>query len=129
MNTKINNEHGMSLIELMIASSLLVIGMLANATFMGTLITKNGVNEKRAIAATLAQEKIEDLKNDALLASLTAADNGTDTLEKDGSANASGMFTRTWTIDDGISPKEIAVTVSWDGVGTTDVSLKTLINN
>lgn len=129
MNTEINNESGMTLIELMIASSLLVVGLLANATFTGTLITKNGVNEKRSIAATLAQEKIEDLKNDALLTTLTAADGASDTLEKDGSANAIGMFTRTWTIDDGVSPKEIAVTVSWVGVGTTDVSLKTLIYN
>ncbi len=129
MKTKINNESGMSLIELMMASSLLVIGLLANATFMGNLINKNGVNEKRAIAATLAQEKIEDLKNEALLTTLTTADDGTDSLDKDGSATAGGMFTRTWTIDDGVSPKEIAVTVSWDGVGTTDVSLRTLINN
>ena len=126
MKSNINNASGFTLIELLIAAMIITGGMVTMASFLGNLVSKNAANERKTMATVLAQQKIEDLLNDALKTDLTAANNGTDTT----TTNA-GPFNRTWTITEdfaGLSD-QIMVVVDWDGRGTTQLTIVTLINN
>lgn len=126
MKSKINNASGFTLIEVLIAAVIILFGLLAMGSFLGNLVNKNAVNERKTIATVIAQEKLEDLRSDALKIDLTAADNGNDTITSD-----AGPFTRTWTIAEdfaGLSD-QITVQVNWEGLGGSEVTLITLINN
>jgi len=126
MKSKINNASGFTLIELLVAAVIIVFGLLAIATFLGNLVGKNAANERKTIATILAEEKIEDLRNDALTTDITAADNGNDTI-----TTAAGPFTRTWTIVEDFASlsDRITVLVDWEGRGKSEVTLITLISN
>ncbi len=126
MKQTINNSSGFTLIEVLIASVIIVFGLLAMASFLGTLVSKNAANERKTMATMIAEEKIEDLRNDALKIDLTAADNSNDTV-----ATAAGTFTRTWTIVEDFAglTDQLTVLVDWEGVGNSEVTLITLINN
>ncbi len=126
MRSKINNASGFTLIELLVAAVIIVFGLLAIATFLGNLVGKNSANERKTIATILAEEKIEDLRNDALKIDLTAADNGNETI-----TTAAGPFTRTWTIVEDFASlsDQITVLVDWEGRGKSEVTLVTLISN
>ena len=133
MKTKYSGENGFTLIEVLVAAVILTMGMMGFGSFLGNLVSKNAMNERRSLATTLAQEKIEELKNNAILGILTAA-NGSPTiadevLDKDGNASAGGMFTRNWVINAATTPKQINVTVSWVGNGISSVTLATLISD
>jgi type IV pilus assembly protein PilV len=60
MNKK-NNESGFSLVELLIAMTILAIGILAVATMQITSLKNNAVSFSRTEATTVAQSTIEDL--------------------------------------------------------------------
>jgi type IV pilus assembly protein PilV len=126
MKQTINNSSGFTLIEVLIASVMIVFGLLAMASFLGNLVNKNAANERKTMATVLAEEKIEDLRNDALTLDLNAADNDNDII-----ATAAGSFTRTWTIVEDFADltDQVTVLVDWDGVGNSQVTLITLINN
>ena len=133
MKTKYSGESGFTLIEVLVAAVILTLGMLGFGSFLGNLVSKNAMNERRSLATTLAQEKIEELKNTAILGTLTAALGSPtiadEVLDKDGNATAGGMFTRNWVINAATTPKQINVTVSWVGNGISSVTLATLISD
>lgn len=125
MKQTINNSSGFTLIEVLIAAVIIVFGMLAMGTFLASLISNNSTNERKTMATVLAQDKIEDLRSEALKNDLTAADDSSDTVN-----TAAGPFARTWTIDDSSNPNQITVLVDWDGgTGISQVTLVTLIND
>jgi prepilin-type N-terminal cleavage/methylation domain-containing protein len=124
---QINNKTGFTLIEVLIATLVIVFGMLAMGTFLGSQVNKNSKNERKTYATVLAQGKIEELRNQALVTGVSSADDGNDT-----TTTTAGPFTRTWTIDDTTHPllDEITVEVVWakaEGTGAgADVSKVTL---
>ncbi len=124
MKSKINNASGFTLIELLIAAMIITGGMVTMASFLGNLVNKNATNERKTMATVMVQQKIEDLRNDALTNDLTAADNGTDSITTD-----AGPFTRTWTIDASSNPNVITVVADWEGRGNSQFTMVTLINN
>lgn len=124
MKSKINNASGFTLIELLIAAMIITGGMVTMASFLGHLINTNATNERKTMATVMVQQKIEDLRNDALTNDLTAADNGTDSITTD-----AGPFTRTWTIDASSNPNVITVVADWEGRGNSQFTMVTLINN
>ena len=126
MKQRIDNSSGFTLIEVLIASVILVFGLLAMVSFLGNLVNRNATNERKTMAVSIAEEKIEDLRNTALKTDIINTDSGTDTVN-----TAAGPFTRTWTItEDFVSlSDQIEVEVDWNGVGNTQVTIKTLINN
>ena len=124
MKSKINNASGFTLIELLIAALIITGGMVTMASFLGNLVNKNATNERKTMATVMAQQKIEDLRNDALKTDLTAANNGTDAITTD-----AGPFTRTWTIDASSNPNLITVVVDWEGRGNSQYTVVTLVNN
>ena len=96
------------------------------ASFLGNLIIKNSNNERKTLASAIAEEKVEDLRGDALTVDITNANSGTDTI-----ATPAGTFTRTWTITEdfvGLAD-QVSVFVDWDGTGNSQITMVTLINN
>lgn len=125
MKSNINNASGFTLIELLIAAMIITGGMVTMASFMGSLVSKNANNERKTMATVMAQQKIEDLRNDALKTDLTTS-TGTETITTD-----AGPFTRTWTVTEDFTGllDQISVVVDWEGLGNSQVTMVTLINN
>src|SRR5262245_50348824 len=73
-------EHGFSLIELLIASFVLAIGVLSVATMIGTSISRNLSSKNDTIAMAAAEQLMEELNN-TQFSSLTV---GGSTLQADG---------------------------------------------
>jgi type IV pilus assembly protein PilV len=63
MNTRnrIMDQRGFSLLELLIAVTLLAVGMLAVASMQGTAIGANTIANRYTTLATLAQQTMEDI--------------------------------------------------------------------
>lgn len=75
-NKKLIPAHsGFSLIEVMIALLVLALGILAISKLQGTLIRNGSDANKRSVAASLAQKKIDDLKSFATLKADVNGDN------------------------------------------------------
>ncbi len=67
-NKKLIPAHsGFSLIEVMVALLVLALGILAISKLQGTLIRNGSDANKRSVAASLAQKKVDDLKSFATL--------------------------------------------------------------
>ena len=116
---KIANPRGFTLIEVMIALFVLMVGLLGAAGVATTIINGNTLGKEITTATTLAQDKMEELKGTAY-ASITS---GADTQES--------IYTRTWTITSdspaaGMKAIEVVVTFPWRGA-TRNVTLRTLV--
>ena len=119
-----SSEGGFTLIELLIAVVLIVVGLLAYGVFTGNLVVQNTKSERKSQAATYAQEKLEDFKNQALTTFLVTG-TGTDT------PDTAGVYSRSWGITGSAgNPTSVRVTVSWvnnQGSNMT-ISFKTIIS-
>lgn len=124
-------QSGFTLLELLLAVALIGLGMLALGTVTGNVMNKNSDSEKKTIAVNLAQEKLEDIKNQALAGPLTDDDGSTPETTLNGLGVAgSGIYTRTTVITGGgaDSLATITVTVSWVDKVTRSVALATKIS-
>lgn len=116
------SEGGFTLIELLIATVLIVFGLLAFGVFSGNLVVQNTKSERKTQASTYAQEKLEDIKNQALVTTL-ANSVGSDALD--------GIYDRTWTITNGGggAVATVAVQVAWanNTGGVSSITFQSLI--
>ena len=110
------NEGGFTLVEVLIAVILIVIGLVAFGVLGGTVVDQNTYQKRSDLALTLAQQKLEDLKNQALSTTLTSANNGSDT-----PSIVNNAFSRSWTVANGAagSLATLTVTVTWADKGNT----------
>jgi len=117
-------QNGIGLIEVLIATVVIAIGLLAVASLQGGFLSSSGGSKIRSEALTLAQQKIEELKNNINLAGYNAIPNSVDIVADAANpiAGTNTSFTRSWVIDEGGSAdrKYISVTVSWDNDGNPD---------
>lgn len=115
------NEDGFTMVEILIATVLIVFGMLAYIQFSGSIIDQNEHSKKTTVAVNRAQEKLEDLKRQALTGVLNDT-TGTDTVDT--------VYTRTWSVTNGGSGNlsTLTATVTWEEETPRSVSLKTLIS-
>jgi len=129
----IKTQKGIGLIEVLIATVVVAVGLLAVASLQGKFMSSSGGSKTRAEAQVLAEQKLEALRNNVTItgyrdlnadgvvdaATITATDSPVGT-------NAS--FTRTWTITDVAPPvppftaadpklRKISVQVGWDANG------------
>lgn len=118
------NEKGMSLIEVLIAAMILVVGIAGILTAFPAAYTNVVTSGEESKATAFAQEKIEELKN--LPFSAGPFDNsGNPEVPEPG-------YTRSWTITQEagtIVPNRlarIAVTVSWGETQTQSLTLETM---
>jgi len=129
MKQKIDNSSGFTLIEVLVAAVILTFGMLAMGTFLGNLVNKNSINERKTMATLIAQDKIENLRRQALKTDITSGDNSV--FPHETITTAAGPFTRSWTIQEDFAnlSDQITVVVDWEGQGKSDFTLTTLIND
>jgi len=120
MNKKIGKraafiEKGFTLLEILIAISIFSIGVLAVASMQLSAIRGNRLGNEVTQATFLAQDKLEELKNSADIAS--APD----------SNDQQGVFTRSWHITPATGDSHlVTVTVSWTvGGASHNMALRT----
>jgi type IV pilus assembly protein PilV len=100
------NKKGFSLIEVLVALVILSIAILATAGLMVTTTKNNSFGNNMTEAATLAQDKMEELLVTPW------GDISTNNDEVPGSTGF--RFTRNWNVADAGLLKTITVTVHWD---------------
>lgn len=141
----LKNNSGFTLVEVLIAALIVVAGLIAYVMTSGNIMGQNAQSKKKTVAITLAQDKMEAIRNIALTVSLGGADGLASPTESGGAwtANAGGeivdvdgntgttdaIYTRTWTITEDATLTNFyttSVTVLWDGTQT--ISLDTLIS-
>lgn len=139
------NKSGFTLIEVLIAALIVVAGLIAYVVTSGNIMGQNAQSKKKTVAITLAQDKMEAIRNIALTISLGGADALDSPIESGGAwtANTGGevvdvdgntgtteaIYTRTWTITEDATLTNFhatSVTVLWDGNKT--ITLDTLIS-
>ncbi len=128
---RLSNQKGFTLLELLIALTILTIGLLGLAGLHIAAIQGNVSGFKISTAAAVAQERIEELKAlDASAAALTAGAHAAD-----GNQVVQGItYNRSYTIQDNTpvtGTSTITLTVTWvePGTGVTrNTSVFTRIN-
>jgi len=130
----------------MIAMTLLTMGILGMTGLTGSIMDHNADSRKTSIAVTLAQDKIEYIRDIARTSSLTSADaldspdlvasvwtatTGGETIDAEGNVATSGqIFNRSWTITP-VSGQfymyDLIVTMTWQDGGTQTQVLNTQV--
>jgi len=127
----VDRQAGFTLVEILIAVSILTIGLLGAASMQVSSIRGNQFSERVTTALCLAEDRMEELMrrgySDALLADLK--DKPLDTIDasdvdhedlpaidETGQTVAGGPYRRVWNVDDSAAPniKTITVIVTWD---------------
>lgn len=132
----IKTQKGIGLVEVLVAAVVVAVGLLAVASLQGKFAFSSGDNKTRAEALVLAEQKLEQLRNNVTstgyrdLNNDSVADAATITAS-DSPSGSNTTFTRSWTIADVDPPvppfttadpklRKISVRVGWDGNGDGD---------
>jgi Tfp pilus assembly protein PilV len=111
----IKNNAGIGLIEVLLTTVVVAVGLLSVASLQGDLMGGSRTNKTRAEAQALANTKIEQLRDTIEQSGAT----GYTALASSGSSESvsgvSETFTRSWTVTNLTNPtrKQVSVTVSW----------------
>jgi len=113
-------QKGFSLIELLIAMSIMALGMLAAASMQYSAVRNNTTGNTSTQATMLAKAQLEMLKNQNIDSTALAVGDYADPSLIDASGNPGGIYSRSWRIDPlGVSARRIRVTVQWTKFGDT----------
>lgn len=132
MNT-MTNQRGLTLIETVITLAILSFGLVAVMKLQSYMIGHSAIAKQQAQAMTLAQKKIEELRDFQQIntgAGVKAYDDISSASENISGTNAN--YTLSWTVTDQTSPdhKVINMNISWpdkNGV-TRTIQLSSIIS-
>jgi len=121
-----NRDNGFTLLEVMIAMTVLSFALLSLASMAATVIRGNAYSHKVATATALSQDEMERMKS--LNYSLIPAQEG---VEDYGAIAGYPNFSRAVTVntDSFNNFRIVTVTVSWVGTRTRTVSIDTIIHD
>lgn len=115
-----NSPTGFTLLEVLIAIVILSVALLGMATLTASIIGYNQFADQTTTATTLAQDKMEELKNTSY-----------SSIDDSSSPDTESIYTRSWIVNNDTpndDMKTITVTVNWDWKGQThNVVLKTIV--
>jgi Tfp pilus assembly protein PilV len=123
---------GFSRIELMIAALILTIGVAGLVYCIGFSLQKSREPYDRSVAMDLAQQKLEDLRNEdyALIASGHDVNAQGGQISIDPYGQPGGIYTRAWVVQEDVpmvGTKTATVTVSWHSLKDLSVGITTII--
>jgi prepilin-type N-terminal cleavage/methylation domain-containing protein len=114
---KKKNQHGFSLLEILIALSILSVVLLGMSSMVFSVIQATAQSKEMTTATTLLQDKMEGLKN-VSVSSLTSGN--------DSATLGDITYLRQWAISTTGNLKTITATVNWTSRGSHNVSMTTL---
>ncbi|MDO9267896.1 MAG: hypothetical protein Q7T96_02160 [Methylobacter sp.] len=139
MKHSIKTQKGIGLIEVLITTVVVAVGLLAVASLQGQFVSSSGESKMRSEALVLAEQKLEQFRNIVAITNTNIPATGYNDILVAGSFTDTGnpivgtnaSFTRSWTITDVAPPvppfavgdpslKRISVQVGWDGNGDDD---------
>ena len=111
-------QSGFTLIEVLIAISILTIGLLAVAKMQVSAIQGNYFSNNTTTALSLAQQKMEDLLGKAYntVPDLAAGTHQEFDVDEEGTPSSGGIYQRVWTVADDTpitDTKTITIIVTW----------------
>jgi len=109
-------EEGFTLLELMIAVSILMIVLLGSANMLITSIKFNVLTMEKTTAARLAKNKIDELKGvDYKQVSLDIGSHDDPNNPINADESSGGIYTRKWSVSNGATSgtKDVCVIVQW----------------
>lgn len=118
-----HNEKGFTLIEVLMAISIMAIGLLGLAVLQVAATNGNALAKKNSLAVSLAEDKIEKYKY-TLYADIPTG------VETETNLSAGAIYTRTTTVVDNTpipDTKTVTVEVSWQN-GSKKVSFTSIIS-
>jgi len=135
----IKTQKGIGLIEVLITTVVVAVGLLAVASLQGKFISSSGESKIRSEALVLAEQKLEQFRNTVAMTNSNVPATGYNDILITGAFSDTGnpivgtnaSFTRSWTITDVAPPvppfaagdtnlKRVSVQVGWDGNGDGD---------
>ena len=109
-----DNQSGFTLLEVLIAISILTVGLLGVAQMQIMGIKGNYFSGNTTAALTLAEEQMEGLLGTSYI-NVISGNDGNNPIDETGQAG--GIYTRTWVVADNTpitDTKTVTVSVSWD---------------
>ena len=106
-----DNQRGFTLIEVLIALLVLMVGMAGILSLQLTSMKATAFSRHATEASSLAEDKVEELRTVPLSSARFAS--GSDQVDSRGVADAAGLYTRTWTITAGTDNTIVNVSVAW----------------
>jgi prepilin-type N-terminal cleavage/methylation domain-containing protein len=109
-------KEGFTLLELMMALSVLMIVLLCSANVLIMSIKCNTMSMEQSTAARLAKNKIDELRNgDYNQSGLNIGNHHDPNGPINPDESSGGIYTRTWLVSSGTIPgtKEVCVIVTW----------------
>lgn len=114
---KIRRNQGIGLIEALIATVVIAVGLVALASMQGNFLSSSSDSKTRSEALVLAKQKIEELRNNIVVGDYSNIATNNDSVN-----GSNETFTRSWTVTPQTNPgrKDITVTVTWGGASVDE---------
>jgi prepilin-type N-terminal cleavage/methylation domain-containing protein len=108
-------EEGFTLIEVLIALLVLMVGMAGILSMQLTSMKATGFSRHATEASSLVEDKVEELRTVPLTSARFV--NGNDQVDARGVPDATGLYRRSWTITPQTDTTIVTVSVAWDERG------------
>jgi Tfp pilus assembly protein PilV len=108
-----DREAGLSIIELMVACTVMLVGMAMLLKVIATSMTATSFSRHSTEAAVLAEDKMEALRT-LPVAAIRA---GNERVTSNRAVDPTGLYVRSWTAVPGATTTTVSVTVSWREYG------------
>jgi hypothetical protein len=121
-NTKyMKNNLGIGLIEVLVTTVVIALGLLSVASFQGNLFSGSRENKTRAECQVIANTKIQQLRDTVEKTGVSGYDSLTSSVAAESLTGVNETYSLSWVVTNQVNPerKGVSVTTSW-GAGGVD---------